>query len=490
MTSLPISNPKPQTRETLFSYAARLAATWQTDTRSLLQDMGVSITGFVNLRSIDVEKFADWSGLDSSQMHEIASWTGVSTGAYQTLFRGEIFRLSSLRAPVMRGCPVCLRTDEDGAIFRGDWQYRDASVCLEHQHCLVALWKETNVFKRSDIRARLPEIMGDVRAGQYDQPLVTLSDYDRWLYKRLCSNADDTDLRQKSTQLITTLSGLLGQALLSMEEATLGNTVRRAQAVGFAALVGYPDTTREALDRLVGAVAADHDRPTRALRKLYIRLAREHVKDSEFDWFCDLLRERMTRWLPIGDGDVLLGKPNKKRLVHSVRSAAVETNIRAHTIKLYLVEAGIMDADDPRPDRLKLFDAKAHAAFLEEIQNLVGYSQMREILGATQSELKAILADGLLTPFATDTRIKKRWGRQDCVDLVSRFSSDNTITVNVDDPHWERLLAARKRTGLDLGTLIDAIDGGRLPTGRAVGEVGFHDVLVPKSKVDEVYEAL
>jgi hypothetical protein len=133
MTVLPITNPSPAPRETVHSYLSRLAATWRTDVTSLAYDMAAPFKKFTAQDPAAFEALAAWAGLDSSQLNEMLSWTGIRAGNVRMDFRGEMLVTRALRNPVMRGCPVCLREDAAGhagpeltaMIMRGDWQMRE-----------------------------------------------------------------------------------------------------------------------------------------------------------------------------------------------------------------------------------------------------------------------------------------------------------------------------------------------------------------------------
>ena len=149
MTVLPITNPSPASRETVYSYLSRLAATWRTDVADLAHDMGASFKKFTEQDPAPFEALAEWAGLDRHRLNEMLSWTGVRAGNVRMEFRGEVFGTRALRNPVMRGCPVCLREDAAGhagsglpaMIMRGDWQMREAVICVRHRHPLSSIVK-------------------------------------------------------------------------------------------------------------------------------------------------------------------------------------------------------------------------------------------------------------------------------------------------------------------------------------------------------------
>jgi hypothetical protein len=177
-TVLPVTNPPPAPRETVFSYLSRLAATWRTEPATLARHMGTQFRRFLELDPAAMDALVDWAELDPAQVEDLLSWTGVPTGNVRMTFRGEIFVSRALRNPVMRGCPVCLREDAAGhagppaaaMVMRGDWQMREAFVCVRHRHPLVELWRADRLADRHDMAARLREIEGDILSGALDRP--------------------------------------------------------------------------------------------------------------------------------------------------------------------------------------------------------------------------------------------------------------------------------------------------------------------------------
>ncbi|MEJ2034854.1 MAG: TniQ family protein, partial [Maritimibacter sp.] len=145
MSTLPISNPRPAHRETVFSFLSRLAATWHTSVAEIASDMGTSFKHFVEQEPQAFEALAVWADLDEQQMEEMLSWSGVRAGIVRMTFRGDVFVSRALRNEVMRGCPVCLREDvaqqngpeASAMVMRGDWQLRELNICVKHHHPLV-----------------------------------------------------------------------------------------------------------------------------------------------------------------------------------------------------------------------------------------------------------------------------------------------------------------------------------------------------------------
>ena len=73
MTLLPISNPPPAQRETLYSYLARLAAIWRTAAPELAYDMGAPFKRLLEQDELAFGNVADWAKLAPDTMEELLS---------------------------------------------------------------------------------------------------------------------------------------------------------------------------------------------------------------------------------------------------------------------------------------------------------------------------------------------------------------------------------------------------------------------------------
>lgn len=137
-------------------------------------------------------------------------------------------------------------------VMRGEWQLRDAGICLRLQAPLSELWTRTASRDRFDIGARLTEILQALLAGNLDLPHEEPTPYDHWLDERLQTGADTTWTRDVSLYAITTVCGLLGQELLKEEDLpATSEAVRRAltrrPASGFQLPAGRRDWPCEPL---------------------------------------------------------------------------------------------------------------------------------------------------------------------------------------------------------------------------------------------------
>ncbi len=461
---------------------------WDTDVFEITNDMGIS---FTRLLAQDPEAFdalAVWADLGPQQLEEMLSWSGVRVGSVRMTFREEIFVSRALRNPIMRGCPVCLREDamqSDGLttaamVMRGDWQMREANICLRHNHLLIKLWTCDNLRERYDIAKRLSEIGIAIHAGKYDLPDVEPTPYDIWLDGRLQDGRDKTWFSGRPLFAATTFCRLLGQAILHNKSAEAGVPPGAHHAAGFEIAKQGEHAVRETLARIARACDAE---PKKAYGSLFVSLNRTYLEEEGFASYRRLLRDVILEHWPVAAGKDLLGAVVEERRLHSLDTASQETGIGPGALEHFLVEAGALPGDDPRAPRRRVFDAKAYADLLSEIPTLVGPIAMREAIGATKMELDAFEKEGLLAPRTRVAKVKNPWRISDGVDFVANLF-ERATPVAKNDPGWETLLLARKRTKVSLRDQVEAIHDERLTLGKRAGVPGLHGFVVRKAQVD------
>lgn len=457
-------------------------------------DMGASFKRLMDQDDEALEMFSSWANLSPEAMAEMLSWTGMRAGNVRMRFRGELYVSRALRNPVVRGCPMCLREDVAGTdrpahevmAMRGDWQFRDVMICVQHSHPLIPLWQTEVLRDRFDIGARLQEISEDILSGTFDQAPWVPSVYDLWLDRRLQDGSDTTWLADHPVFVVTTLCRLLGQVLSKLDSAEGGGVSCRDHSRGFDIMKSGKTAIREALDQIAATATDAQDEPSKTFGPLYTRLNRDYVNEAQFDPFREILRECVLDHWPYPSGDVILGEALPRRRKHSLRTAASETGVGAKVLEHFLIEAGAIAENDPRPESRKLFDAEDHANLLAEIPTLVGPIAMREAIGATKMELIALKEADVLRPRTRVEKVKNPWRISDGISLVNELSS-GVIPVQADDSGWETLLRASRRREIGLGDLIARIRDKSMTVGRRTGEeAGFHGIVVPRSEVDAI----
>lgn len=490
---LPVSNPQPAHRETIYSYLSRLAATWRTSVADLAYDTGAPFKSFLDQKPEAFNALADWAALDPQQMEEMLSWTGLRAGNVRMSFRGEGLVSRALRNPEIKGCPVCLREDAAahdgpdvaGMVMRGDWQMREANVCVRHHHPLVPLWTFKKSRDRYDFAARLHKIKADILSGCLDQPASPPSAYDFWLDDRLEDGRDGTWFNGQPLFAATTFCRLLGQAVLGADQSEDTNVRFAPHAAGFDVARHGETAIRAALNEIATSATHQHYERNKAFGVLYTTLTRDYAVEESFARFRRILRECILDHWPIAPGELLLGEVVTQRRLHSVATAAKEIGVGAQVVEPFLIEAGAIAQQDDCTQSRRVFDAQTHAALLQEIPTLVGPAAMRKAMGATKRELAALTEEGLLVPRTRAAKVKSPWRISDGTEFVTELAKmADPIAENAAD--WETLLLARNRTKISLLDLIAAIREGQLSVGQREGVQGFHGIAVSKSEVDDL----
>jgi TniQ len=459
-------------------------------------DMGFSFKRVIQLEDAALRDLAACGGLTDIQLEELISWTGRGIGDVRMIFRGEVFVSRALRKPIIRGCPFCLREDieTDSArpltqmAMRGDWQMREASLCITHRHPLVQLWEHRRPEDRYDFPSRFTGILEDIKDGRLERPRVTPSPYDLWLNARLETGADDTWLAGQSLYAATTFCTLLGSELLRLKDPTgLDVAVHRqlAQATGFEIAHRGKAAIRDALTELAALADGSNDTPSKAFGRLFGNLSQINLSRDDFAQFRQILRDCIVDIWPVAAGESVLGIIQPERQLHSVVTAAREANIGSALLEQFLVDAGAIGADDDRPTSRKTFNATAYADLLAEVPTLVGPTEMQRVMGATQGQLMSLAEDGVLAPRINIPTINSPWRPTDGIALIAELQ-ELSVPIESSDKRWEGIQQAKKRSGVRVGAIITSLREGKLQLGRRTDLEGYAGFCVLMEEIDQM----
>lgn len=248
-------------------------------------------------------------------------------------------------------------------------------------------------------------------------------------------------------------------------------------AAGFEIAEQGPQAIRAEFDRLAARATGPGQQAKTAFGKLYATLSNLYADDPDFDAFRKLLRDCILDHWPYAPGEELLGEPVLVRRKHFISSAAEEIGVGQKLVRQFLIEAGAVAQNDPRPDARLVFDAEQQKDLLAEILTLVGPIAMQDAMGATKMELIGLEEEGVLVPRTRIPSVKNVWRIADGEALVAKLMA-RAVTVASDDPSWETLLLARRRTRISLAKMIAAIEDDSLDVGAKEGVAGFHGIVV------------
>ena len=216
---MPSSIPQRR-RETIASFVSRTAAAFHVDAATFASDKEASFQALIAGASKAVDVLKDFNCHIPS---DVVEWSPSSDGVTgrQRLFRGHIFPSKVLQGSEMRGCPECLRRDlEDHAdpktsmAMRGNWLVPHVTLCLEHHHPIVPLWKESKPLLRFDSARHLASLTPDIMAGKLTRESREPTGFETWLDDRLESHNGGTWLDQFHLHAACNYCLMLGTTLL------------------------------------------------------------------------------------------------------------------------------------------------------------------------------------------------------------------------------------------------------------------------------------
>lgn len=369
-------------------------------------------------------------------------------------------------------------------VMRGDWQFREVTLCLGHNHPLVPLWQADNRYERYDFASRLREIEGDLLSGALDAPSCLPADYDVWLDHRLGTGEDPTWLANYSLHPATTFCRLLGGELLRLRNTVVRDQVlhlRAAQAAGVSVVKNGEAAIRNALQTLADAADGPGQSTNGAFGNLFAQLDQLHQDDPAFEPFRQILRDCILANWPIAAGETVLGEIQSERRLHSLYTAARQLATTEALLEPFLVKAGALTADDPRFADRRVFDAQIHADLLAEIPTLVSRATLQHEIGASRAEIEALVAEGVLVPRLQNDTVRRRWSIAQAQSVLGNLYA-KAVPIAGAEPGWESFLAAKKRTSHPLGALLDAVRSGTIGLG-LVESGGFSGLRLRRDEV-------
>ncbi len=347
-------------------------------------------------------------------------------------------------------------------------------------------WTEPHFSQRNDIGLQLERLVEESRRGAFERLRIEVSGYDLWLDQRLESGKDSSWFADQPLSASVIMCYNFGVGLLRLDQAGIADNSgpnRAARAVGFEVLSRGEATIRPAIRKLAAVGEDGYEEPSGAFGKIYSVLAYEHLKDPGFDRIRRIFREIILDTWPIEPGTDLLGEHVATRKLHSVTTAARKAGTEPELMRKLLIDAEVIDANGVLPDRRTTFSAEVARPVLARISDVVSLRTMRDVLGATRTELEALVEENILIPLASSPEIRKCWRREDGVKLMEKITRGAT-PVAADDSAWVDLLHARMRTGTSLRGLMKLIGAGHFRVGLREGKPWFRNVVLQKTELD------
>jgi hypothetical protein len=341
--------------ETPASFVSRLAARHAPSAREFCLDFG---TTFQKVVDGDPEALAIVAAKGGVEPVELAANAFVKTGERRYQLRGEELVRGSLRRVAVAICPKCLASDIADASHmrpalapyqRTIWQIAAIKTCPVHNTPLAVLEKDLTPSLlhdwSQDVSKALPNLARLV-ADAETRPLTGLETY--VTMPVTLGPVRGGLLDALPLHVAITACEIFGAVAAFGRMPNLKRLTdeewRRAGDAGFDifsdGLAGV-EALLEDLRRTYPYSGAGTEGPQAVFGRIYqvLEFGRE---DKAFDPLRELVENFIRTRFPLGPGDVVFGMPVDQRVLHSVRTLAIETKLHPKRLRKLLEAAGVL----------------------------------------------------------------------------------------------------------------------------------------------------
>ena len=481
--------------ESATSWASRLAARNGSQyVQDFAEDMALSWRAVVAGDADALAELAALGGVERATLERHAILPGG--GHRRRRIGDEIVHHKTLRHIRQHVCPLCVRGAEASAGGAPvTWQLEPMRRCPIHAVALIELPRAEFLRAVHDLAGRVRDHRALIEDAARDPEAVEVSAFDRYMAERV-------------------LNGRSGASWL--DGSDLACTWRVCETVGIVLLHGpsirvdrlssadLAVATEAGFDAIGGAKADLAD----ALRAIHARSGNERGGGfySEFEPLARFLgklhegpgsaevlgaiRDFVEETYPVGPGDDVLGRPCRRRRVHSPMTAARAYNIH-HLRLLRLVRAVAATpghAALPAPTRHLWFDADAWDPFLRRYARALNSKAAAAAIGVRQELLNRMTEAGWLRSVVSLPGLAERYDPRDLEALLGGLLRRSRPVAEVGDD-MSPVLSAPARCNHGALDILDLIRGDRLAfVGRMPNVRGIAGLVIRPGEVLDVLE--
>ncbi|TXH35600.1 MAG: hypothetical protein E6Q98_15000 [Rhodospirillaceae bacterium] len=484
--------------EPLTSYTSRLAAfNGAEDMAQFLAHMGISESWIKNGRSNGIALVAELARLASEDIERHS----IVRNGQEFRLNGQMLSRSSLRRTHLRVCLECLKEDmatnpgppEARVCCRSTWLVASVYCCPEHSRRLYELPECPKDLSIYDFSRRLEPLLSQLDELVASQEHLSPTDYEQYAIRRVCG------LKQAPTWLDAF-------PFYAFERMALNVGMVAVHGSGVEYELLSEDEIRSAMDRGFLALQKGQDGVEKVLMEL-----REQFLQAKFDWGPRDVYGRLYEWLahdnvdavydplrkimfdftqanfPVGPSHEMFSKPFPIRILHSIRSASVETGLHPKRLRKLLLNAGLYPEKDRHlSDERVLFSANAAKHLLVGLTDSLKFNQIGPYLNIPRAQMLALQNADIFEPDvsfeATSGRVRA-YSRQKLDAFMEALHAGAASIPEVSDGLMP-IPAAAKRACCSAGEIVRLILGGRLMRRSILaGERGYMALLVDPEEV-------
>jgi hypothetical protein len=327
--------------------------------------------------------------------------------------RGQAFNKPSLLRNYFRICPKCAAEDiktsaqpvELAVYGRLSWNIASIRTCATHNTALTLFAKDPTTNEGHDFALIVRQNSHELQS----LPVVDRapSALENYLLARLNGvakhhpwlDALDFHVAAKTCEIIGAIA-IFGRDVV-LDKMTDADW-QVAGGAGFEIASAGESAIRAFLSRL--QTSCVHNRsgaegPQAVFGTLYKWIA-FGAKDAAFDPVRDVMRRHIIETTPVGPADTVMGEPVKRRVLHSIHTAAMDFGAHPKRLRKILAAKGLLPAGhESSSDNLVLFDAdRAQDVFDSGAIDGLTQKDLETYLGTGRVQAKILVDSGIVKP--------------------------------------------------------------------------------------------
>lgn len=469
--------------------------------REFSLDMGFTFQAVVDGDPETLHYVADLACVDADTLTSNA--TRRIDGGYD--LAGERLLRSTMRRTKVRACPRCLVSDtvvlsrpRHAAMYgRTRWLLDPIRSCPEHGTALVEVASADIPGSMHDFSLLVDPEYDRVRRLAEDAQLRPTSDLERYLLGRLGEERVASpwldSLPWHAVARTCEVVGLVADfgrtaKINGMTEADwhrAGHTGFRVAQAGERSIRAFLSE----LQRTYPASSLGKEGPQAVFGSLHRWLA-STGKHPDFDPVREIMFRHVHETMPVGPDAELFGRRFPNRLVHSIRTASLESGAHPKRLRKVLAAAGVLVPEHAgRLDHHATFDAVTGAAILSAVTETLSLVETRSYLNSGRVQTTLLQKAGYISPEATTNDGVRpdhfRFSRKELDTFLYRLGKDAVRVDSVLPPIFGIPRAAKfaRRGAMDVVKLILGRDLDWV--GSLAGERGYRSIVVDGEELKE-----
>lgn len=485
--------------ETPASLCSRNALLVGRTARDFCRDAGFAFQDIVDGVSPSLERLVYRCRASSNALRATAT---VRTSGRHYAIGEQILTRETLCRAAVRVCPHCLALDiETGrgpnstrAFGRLNWLIEPLRTCPEHEVGLVTISDDRRAARLHDFAMQVQPALSELGRWIGEAPQRRPSPLENYLSNRLSGKKQDeaSFLNALPFYAAATTCEVLGAAAVRGIRVSVASLTdaewQDAGSAGYEIAVIGEKGIRGLLTSL--QEQAGPSKGDWGLQSLFGRVhrwLREQIGDSAYDPVQELYRQHVIESLPVGPGDVILGREVAIRRLHSVRTAWRETGAHSKRLRKLLHAAGhISTAQLALTDDTILFNADAARNLLGLISEQMSLQEARKYLNIPHHTERQLFEAGHLRPFMVggiDRSFNHAFAKRD-LDLFLESLMKDAVEIEPSKEGYLPISAAATRIGCTAVQIVELILSRKTKRVRFRPEVsGFSSILVDTDEI-------